>query len=148
MDSGSKNVLKQLDERIDKLRSLGVERGLSVSEIDDCILKCVNGEINVKNATKRKGSSRSRQRQLCYSAFGVCAGFWAVVAGLYVLSEMHAPTANFFTSVMQPFVYPFLRNVRLVGLPVLRRYDMTGKGQTTRVSYPSFSKPCRLRTIC
>lgn len=140
MDSGSTNVFKQLDERIDKLRSLGVERGLSATEIDDCILMCVDGEKNVKGSKTRKCSAPySRRRQIFRIASGVCAGFWAFVAGVYFLSLVHEPTDQFLAKALQPMLYPFLKSVRLVGLPVLRRYsNLAGKSTSSTLS------PCHI----
>ena len=131
MDSG--NVLAQLDERIDKLCLLGAERGLSAAEIDDCIIKSVNEKRNAKRQ-KRKGSMRSRRRHFCCVAAGACATFWVVVAAVYGLATVHKPTENIVLKLLQPYVYPFLRNVRLVGLPILRRYESGVSGKFIQLS--------------
>ena len=124
MGATSENVLKQLDEKIEKLRALGVERGLSANEIDDCILKCVNLEKNVKSSKKRKCSAGySRGRHICLVASGVCAGFWVFCAGVYILSMLHEPTDHFLATALQPLLYPLLKSIRLLGLPILRRYN-------------------------
>ena len=132
MDSASENVLKQLDEKIEKLRALGVERGLSASEIDDCILKCVSPEKNAKSSKKRKCSTRfSRGRHICLVASAVWAGFWVFCAGVYMLAQVHEPTEHFLARALQPLLYPVLKGVRLVGLPILRRYNgLAGKAVT------------------
>ena len=122
----SRSVLAQLDERIDKLCLLGVERGLSAAEIDDCIIKSVNVEKRNGKRQKRKSSMRSGRRHFCCVAAGSCAAFWVVVAAVYGLATVHKPTEKLVLKLLQPYVYPFLRNIRLAGLPILRRYDVSG----------------------
>lgn len=109
-------VLAEYVQAITELRLEGERRGLSNTELNQLVAASL--------AAVKPQHSRGRT---------VVRVIWLLIRGLflaaliYAVVACHSPTQKTLSRHIQGFIYPFMRNLRKLTLPVLRAYpDLTG----------------------
>lgn len=107
-------VLADYARALAEIRAEGERDGMSSDEVDSLISASLDA---VAPKEPRPGHLKSLLRVLWWLIKALL-----VAAVLYALVACHSPTQKTLSRHIQGFIYPFMRGVRKVTLPLLRAY--------------------------
>ncbi|XP_070558843.1 bombesin receptor-activated protein C6orf89 homolog [Ptychodera flava] len=108
------SLYDRLSENVEKLQSLGKSWGMSDSEIDKCIQQALQSD------RRKPATFMSR---FLYS-LRVCVLVLSFLLAFYVFLSFHRPTQQFISKQSQSWQYPILRFIRLMTLPITKKYKL------------------------
>jgi hypothetical protein len=112
-------VLAEYAHEIAELRADGERTGMSSSEVESLMCASLDAAIP-------KPSQLGRINSLLRGIWWLLKSL-LLAAVLYALVACHSPTQKTLSRHIQGFIYPFMRNLRKITLPVLRAYpDLSG----------------------
>ncbi|KAL8570765.1 hypothetical protein ACOMHN_006915 [Nucella lapillus] len=138
MDKEVAETLAYFSQNAFELRQLGKEWGLNEEEIEECIERAMSidakdlpaPEKNLASTTKLKFAARRTWPKLRILLW-IIGGF-IVMVGLGALAMQNEQIDHRVSQIMQPFVYPFFRYLRLTTVSLHDTIDM----------YDSFHEEC------
>lgn len=108
-----------LSSEVHKLRDLGKTWGLDEHQIDQCVQRALVSE--------ETPTFSRRFRCVCFRSAIVVCSLVVCMSLFFTAVSLHKPTRLFVTKHTQKIAYPLMRGIRLMTLPIARRFDLRGK---------------------
>ncbi|KAK3927523.1 Regulatory protein E2 [Frankliniella fusca] len=133
MERRKVSALSSYKDKLEKVRTFGLESKLSETEISSVMEQCMQSLI-VKNCSKPKGKSSFAQIYACAiktilflkKVLFYVSSILVVILIMYVVLQ-HKPTQYFIQSKLQDFIYPGMKVLRKISLPIISLFpSLTG----------------------
>lgn len=143
------SILERYEENIEKVRRVGLRSNLSESEVNNAIDQCISSLLVKENESKlKKKSSKgffSLIRKIIHVSrkFAIfCCVCLVTMSVLYGLLQ-HKPIQYFIQSNLQDFIYPGMKILRKLVLPVIALFPSLTKfyDESCLVVNPFFRVP-------
>uniref|UniRef100_A0A8C4NCL8 Uncharacterized protein n=1 Tax=Eptatretus burgeri TaxID=7764 RepID=A0A8C4NCL8_EPTBU len=105
-------LYERLSESIDKLRELGLRWGMSEEDIERCIAQA----LRVGERRERR-SHASPIRTLAWFCLALLTSYWFL--------STYQPTQYLSGHHADSWIYPIMRHVRLLTLPIAKHYNLS-----------------------
>lgn len=142
-ECGKSEILLNYERRVQELRELAKEWNFSNEEFDEILKDAFNlveeqklqenEEQKLCENNRRNGHYPNRTISTMFitivGSFLKCVLCLVLVLSLiYCVIACHNPTQKFLTRYIQGFIYPFMKHLRIVTIPLINKYpSLTGK---------------------
>lgn len=115
MNSSKEYLLNQYKKDVEDIRKEAEELNLSTSEIDELFEECFK-ELKIKH------SKKATFRKTCAFLSKLFIFILLLIFVAYVLLNVHQPTSSIVLRNVQGLIYPGLKILRFLAVPVLKQF--------------------------
>lgn len=119
-------LLIKYEKDVKELRNRAKSYNLTENEVNEIFKSCfeeLRNEISSNCCVRRR-----KAQNLCFRIFRTSLGLLVLLVVFYVVLNVHQPTTSIVLRNVQGLIYPSLRIVRYLSVPIIARFPaLTGQ---------------------